>query len=725
LLTYLVHSTLLIAGMGLLAAALRPANPVVRQLFWKAALLGGVATSSIQTTLPTFPRGSQWTLGSVANMEVAMPDDVARPLMGPAPMQHSAATEHSISGGAPATLTFTATASGDAGASLRFVPAALVAFWLIVAGAALVRLAMHARALRRLERTSRLLNAGRESEILHRLAPTLGVRRVVLYASTSLTGPVACGLLRPRIFVPASFRDRLTGSEWEALLAHELAHLARRDPVWTLLVQIVCRTFFFQPLNFLLRRRIAIEAEYLADQRAAAVLADRAELAKCLTRLAHWFAGDEAVPAVRATAVAMVALRSELGRRVHRILHHETSPRWRDGPFFAVAATAALLAILLYLGPRAVARPPVDSSLSLGDSDMRLSTALPVVLAAALATAGETPADDITTPAPQISPVPEGMYGFRGLLLGELIQKDVEQGAVVLKVAQIKRIWRNNQAKGPQAAVGKTLRLDGISGRFLDELLSINPGDGIEIEARHTRGDTLQFLGEGLRKASREELAQAGKAAVDQPAAPRERERFAGFRGMVEGTVVAASEAEGRLTLRVVKVPQIWKESGVEDPKAVLGRTLALTVNPEAPRARFHPTIKTLKQGDLVRAGVYQAGEDRYLLVEELRKVDPSAWREDLRGFRGILVGKLVSKDVEKGTFSMEIAKIKRQWPQSKAKRAESAVGQQVKVEGVFGRFLDALLTLKDGELMEVEAVDQEGQSLRFPGEWLKKAEEE
>ena len=48
----------------------------------------------------------------------------------------------------------------------------------------------------------------------------------------------------------------LDAPQLRAMLAHELAHLERRDPQWLAFACILERAFFFQPLNRLARRGI-------------------------------------------------------------------------------------------------------------------------------------------------------------------------------------------------------------------------------------------------------------------------------------------------------------------------------------------------------------------------------------------------------------------------------------------------------------------------------------
>ena len=70
----------------------------------------------------------------------------------------------------------------------------------------------------------------------------------------------------------------------------------------------------------------------------------------------------------------------------------------------------------------------------------------------------------------------------------------------MLEIYRVDKVWRGNKAKRPQSAVGRTLPIDGVFGKFLDTLLTLKKGDGVRIETKHVRGDRLRFLGEGLDK---------------------------------------------------------------------------------------------------------------------------------------------------------------------------------------------------------------------------------
>lgn len=88
--------------------------------------------------------------------------------------------------------------------------------------------------------------------------------------------------------------------------------------------------------------------------------------------------------------------------------------------------------------------------------------------------------------------------------------------------------------------------------------------------------------------------------------------------------------------------------------------------------------------------------------------------------FNGMLIGRLAAKDVEKGTFQVDVDAVARVWRNSKAEDPKSMVGKRVEVSGVFGRFLDVLVTTRTGETLEFEC-KHDGDGLVFPGELLRK----
>jgi hypothetical protein len=89
--------------------------------------------------------------------------------------------------------------------------------------------------------------------VRHRLGWSRSVR---LQQFDGLSSPVAFGLVRPAIGLPAGFGERFSSAEQQTILAHELAHLAARDPLWHGLAEIVTALLWWHPLVWWARRRV-------------------------------------------------------------------------------------------------------------------------------------------------------------------------------------------------------------------------------------------------------------------------------------------------------------------------------------------------------------------------------------------------------------------------------------------------------------------------------------
>jgi beta-lactamase regulating signal transducer with metallopeptidase domain len=149
---------------------------------------------------------------------------------------------------------------------------------------------------------------------------------------------------RDRICLPRRALAEFDHEHLEGMLAHELAHLERRDAAWLVVARCIEAVCFFQPLNRLARRRMVEAAEFAADAWAAHLTARPVTLARCLARVAEWQVGKAA------PAPAMAEGRSSiLVRRVRRLttgvpLRPPARPAW-------LAAAAAMVALPL-LAPR-------------------------------------------------------------------------------------------------------------------------------------------------------------------------------------------------------------------------------------------------------------------------------------------------------------------------------------------------------------------------------------
>ncbi len=103
--------------------------------------------------------------------------------------------------------------------------------------------------------------------------------------SDQIPGPAVAGVMRPSLFLPRSFHDLKT-EEIDAILAHELAHVRRRD----LLLNAACTWLLlplsFHPAAFWMARRIRQTREMACDAEAAITLGSPETYAEALLQIA-------------------------------------------------------------------------------------------------------------------------------------------------------------------------------------------------------------------------------------------------------------------------------------------------------------------------------------------------------------------------------------------------------------------------------------------------------
>jgi len=118
------------------------------------------------------------------------------------------------------------------------------------------------------------------------LRVAMGVTRdVAVKLSSEVAGPFTAKLLRPVVWLPLSLLAQLPREQVEALLAHELAHIARMDWLWNGVQCVLEALLFFHPAAWWLGRRIRQAREHACDDRAVAVCGDAIALAEALAQL--------------------------------------------------------------------------------------------------------------------------------------------------------------------------------------------------------------------------------------------------------------------------------------------------------------------------------------------------------------------------------------------------------------------------------------------------------
>lgn len=277
-LRYLTHSAVTLAIVGAVAwlgdRLLRRVGPQAQHRMWVAALLTGVG-------MPLLPA---WWLAR----------------LGP--------TDTSAAGGT-ATITYHMVA----GAVERWTLSPLLCT-VVATAYLLTMLFCIARLMWRWRRTWAMARRGAALPLgdsacgfLNDAARRFGVATPVVRCSGETRGPVVLGLRRPLLLVPEGFfaaenaEDLQTASDADirtardrdiaAALAHECAHIRRRDFAKNLLYECVAAAVAYHPTCWLVRRRIAETRELVCEEMAAGAVGDRPEYAASLLRLATAMAG--------------------------------------------------------------------------------------------------------------------------------------------------------------------------------------------------------------------------------------------------------------------------------------------------------------------------------------------------------------------------------------------------------------------------------------------------
>ena len=240
------------------------------------------------------------------------------------------------------------------------VAVGLVAVWLAGTFVLLIRLAQSALSLRRLTQQA-VPAAESEQALADRLASEFGARAVPVRRSPLVPSPCLAGMLRPTILLPDA--ETLASSELRDVLAHELAHVRRRDLAWTWVRELAIACLWPQPMVWWLARRLEQSAEDVCDDLVLAGGGNRGVYAGQLLSLAD----SAAIPPL-AVGCGIVSLKSALRHRVERIVDRDRTLSTRAGRVaiagsLVVALLTATTVGLIRLEPAAAAEEPAAESL--------------------------------------------------------------------------------------------------------------------------------------------------------------------------------------------------------------------------------------------------------------------------------------------------------------------------------------------------------------------------
>jgi len=267
-----------VAGLGL--AAFRVKNTSARLLVWTSVLYSALALPFLGQLLPPLQVSMPESLAHQANIprirtkgadfvEVrtsaplrARRAELASPVRNSTQQPASSAVEQlQAASAAGAQHSFWGSISWGAWAAILYLSVALFLLVRFAAGMVL---------------THRLILRSR------RIAEPRVLAIAPQAAESSLVSvPITVGSIRPRILLPTNWRE-WDDATLDAVLAHELSHVMRRDALTQQLSLLHRAIFCFSPLAWWLERHLAALAEQASDEAALSCGADRHAYARTL-----------------------------------------------------------------------------------------------------------------------------------------------------------------------------------------------------------------------------------------------------------------------------------------------------------------------------------------------------------------------------------------------------------------------------------------------------------
>ncbi|WP_266203505.1 M56 family metallopeptidase [Pontibacter kalidii] len=187
---------------------------------------------------------------------------------------------------------------------------------------------------------------------LNGLQKRLGMQQAVRLAESALVQvPMAIGVAKPVILLPMGAVTGLTQAQVEAILAHELAHILRKDYLLNLVQSVVDMLYFYHPAMWWVSGVVRAEREHCCDDVAVALCGDSLTYARALTELEAM-----RMPAAPGMAVAFSGQRGSLMNRIRRLVGQPLKPTFTEG--FAAGLVLVVGMLALSVGAMAERQPP-------------------------------------------------------------------------------------------------------------------------------------------------------------------------------------------------------------------------------------------------------------------------------------------------------------------------------------------------------------------------------
>ena len=185
----------------------------------------------------------------------------------------------------------------SAGASVWSL--AILMLWatgtIVVATGAIVR----ARRSRAILHGARAMRLGREAEAVARVLQARPGARFDLLVTDARVSPGVVGIRRPALLWPLGLTEHLSDAQLDAVVAHEIGHVERRDNLAAVALNAVRALFWFHPVVWWLDSRWREERERACDERVLARDDDAEQYADGILKVGEFCVGAMAMDHAR------------------------------------------------------------------------------------------------------------------------------------------------------------------------------------------------------------------------------------------------------------------------------------------------------------------------------------------------------------------------------------------------------------------------------------------
>jgi bla regulator protein BlaR1 len=219
----------------------------------------------------------------------------------------------------------------------------LAAVWLCGCLLMIIRWTLQWMRARRVIDQSAPADEGREIRALRRVETETRSRKSIPIAVTPRAlEPGIFGVIRPVLLWPERLSEKLDDLQIEAIVAHELEHIRRRDNLISTLHALVEALFWFNPAVHWMGARMSEERERACDERVIEQSAQPEKYARSILTVCA-FCIESPLPCVAGVSG------SDLKKRILRIMNHQSGAALTISRRVLLAGAAAL-AFLLPIG---------------------------------------------------------------------------------------------------------------------------------------------------------------------------------------------------------------------------------------------------------------------------------------------------------------------------------------------------------------------------------------